>query len=282
MNKTFLILKQYILIFVGALIASVGLEIFLIPNNIIDGGVTGVSIISGYLTGYPVGVFIFVLNLPFVVIGYKYIGKSFTASTFFAITCLSVMITLLHPVPGLTKDLLLAAVFGGIFLGIGTGLIIRYGGSLDGTEIVAILLDKRTGFTVGEVVLFFNIFILSSAGLVFGWDRAMYSLLAYLLAFKVIDITIEGVDGTKAVLIVSQRAEIIAEELMSRLGRGVTFFQGRGAFSGQSRMIIYSIISRLEIAKMKSIVSEIDSNAFVSIFDVHEVLGGTLHKRKQL
>ncbi|MEO5359053.1 MAG: YitT family protein [Nitrospirota bacterium] len=282
MNKILAILKQYILIFVGALIASVGLEIFLIPNNIIDGGVTGVSIISGYLTGFPVGGFIFVLNLPFVVIGYKYIGKSFTASTFFAITCLSVMITLLHPVPGLTKDLLLAAVFGGIFLGIGTGLIIRYGGSLDGTEIVAILLDKKTGFTVGEVVLFFNIFILSGAGLVFGWDRAMYSLLAYLLAFKVIDITIEGVDGTKAVLIVSQRAEIIAEELMSRLGRGVTFFQGRGAFSGQSRMIIYSIISRLEIAKLKSIVSEIDSNAFVSIFDVHEVLGGTLHKRKHL
>ncbi len=232
MRKVFLILKKYILLLIGAVIASVGLKMFLIPNNIIDGGITGISIISGYLSGKPVGVFIFCLNLPFLVIGYKYIGRDFTISSFFAIICLSIIVSVLHPITGITKDLLLASVFGGILLGIGTGLIIRYGGSLDGTEIIAIILDKKTGFTVGEVVLFFNIFILSSAGLVFGWDRAMYSLLAYLLAFKLIDITIEGIDETKSIMIMSDKAEEIADVLIEWI-EGLLFFRAKEGIQGR-------------------------------------------------
>lgn len=279
-SKKFLkIIKKYSLLFIGALISAVGLEIFLIPNQVIDGGVVGVSIMLGYITNLPIGLFIFFLNLPFLTIGYKQIGKSFALATFFSIAALSVMVTILHPIPGLTKDLLLATVFGGLILGIGVGLIIRYGGSLDGTEIVAVILDKRTGFSVGEIVLFFNLFILSSAGLVFGWDRAMYSLLAYFIAYKMIDVTIAGLDEAKAVLIVSDKSEEIAKVLLARLGRGVTLLEGKGAYTGESKTILYSIISRLEISKLKTIVSEIDDIAFVIITDVHEAMGGIIPKK---
>ncbi len=271
--------KKYSLLLLGAVIASVGLEIFLIPNQVIDGGVVGISIMLGYITHLPIGLFIFFLNLPFLTIGYKQIGKSFAIATLFSITILSIMVSVLHPIPGLTKDLLLATVFGGLILGIGVGIIIRYGGSLDGTEIVAIIFDKRTGFSVGEIVLFFNLFILSSAGLVFGWDRAMYSLLAYFIAYKMIDITIAGLDEAKAALIISDKSEEIAKVLLARLGRGVTCLEGKGAYTGESKTILYSIISRLEISKLKTIISEIDDKAFVVITDVHEAMGGIIPKK---
>lgn len=272
-------IKKYILIFIGSVLAAVGLEIFLIPNQIIDGGVIGISIIASFLTKFPVGLFIFILNIPFLIIGYKQIGKTFAISTLFAVTSLSVWVSVLHPIPGLTKDVLLAAVFGGIILGIGVGLIIRYGGSLDGTEIVAIILDKRSGFSVGEIIMFFNIFILSSAGLVFGWDKAMYSLIAYFIAFKIIDITVQGLNESKAVFIVSDHAEEIVEVLMARLGRGVTVLQAKGGYSGEPKSVLYTVLTRLEIAKLKSIINAIDENAFVTINDVYEVMEGKNSKR---
>ena len=273
------ILKKYLFLLLGSILASIGLEEFLVPNNIIDGGIVGISIISSYFTKLPLGAFIFALNLPFLVVGYKQIGKTFVISTLFSITTLSIGVTILHPIPGITNDILLAAVFGGIILGLGVGLIIRYGGSLDGTEIVAIILDKRTGFTVGEIVMFFNLFILSSAGFFFGWDKAMYSLIAYFIAFKVIDMTIEGLDETKEVMIISDHPEEIAEVLMARLGRGVTFLEGRGGYSGEAKYVLYTLISRLEIAKLKAIIDDIDENAFVTISDVHEVMGGRFKKK---
>lgn len=270
---------KYLFLFIGSILAAVGLEIFLIPNNIIDGGVVGISIMLSYLSNYPLGLFIFFLNIPFLILGYKHIGKTFVLSTLFSISSLSVWVTVLHPIPGLTEDLMLAAVFGGIILGIGVGLIIRYGGSLDGTEIIAIILDKRTGFSVGEIVMFFNLFILTSAGLIFGWDKAMYSLIAYFIAFKMIDITIEGLEETKAVIVISERSEIIAEKVMARLGRGVTFLNGKGAYSGEERAVLYLVVTRLEIAKLKNIIDEIDDSAFVTISEVHEVMGGHVKKR---
>ncbi|RNC29452.1 MAG: hypothetical protein AWM53_00450 [Candidatus Dichloromethanomonas elyunquensis] len=272
-------LKKYAFLFIGPVLASIGLEIFLIPNNIVDGGITGISIMASHLTKLPLGAFIFTLNIPFFILGYYQIGKTFVLSTLFSITILSIGVSILQPVPGLTNDTLLAAVFGGIILGIGVGIVVRYGGSLDGTEVVAIVTTKRTGFSVGEVVLFFNIFILSSAGLLFGWDRAMYSLIAYIIAFKVIDLTIEGLDESKAVMIVTEKTDEIAKVLLARLGRGVTFLEGRGGYTGQTKGVIYSVITRLEIAKLKSIIDEIDEDAFVTIHDVHEVIGGRLKKR---
>lgn len=275
--KTYL--YNYTMMLVGALLVAIGLEEFLVPNQIIDGGVVGISIMISHLTGVPLGAFLVVLNLPFLYLGYMQIGKTFTFSTLYSVLWLAFWVSVLHPVPQLTDDLFLAAVFGGITVGLGVGIIIRYGGSLDGTEIVAIILDKKSGFSVGEIVMFFNLFILGSAGLVFTWDKAMYSLVAYFIAFKVIDVTIEGLDESKGVMIVSDNPDEIADALMARLGRGVTILHGEGGYSGTQKKVLYSVITRLEIAKLKSIIYEKDENAFVTIHEVHDVLGGRVKKR---
>lgn len=278
-HPLFRLAKKYIMLFFGSIIAAVGLEIFLVPNNIIDGGIVGISIMSAHLSRLPLSLFLIIFNLPFLYLGYKQIGKSFALSTLFSIVSLSYWVSVLQPIPGLTNDLFLAAIFGGIIVGIGVGLIIRYGGSLDGTEIIAILLDKRTGFSVGEIIMFFNLFILTSAGLVFTWDKAMYSLVAYFIAFKVIDTVIEGLDESKAVLIVSDKPDDIADALMARLGRGVTILHGEGGYSKDKKHVLYSVITRLEMAKLKSIIDEIDESAFVTINDVHDVMGGRFKKK---
>lgn len=180
-------LKKGAVLSSGSLIAAVALELLLVPNFITDGGIVGISIVSSYITNVPLGVLIFIFNMPFLIYGYTKLGKKFIISTLFSVTVLSLGVTVLHLVPVITSDTLLASVFGGIILGTGVGLVIQNGGSLDGTEIIAIIISKRTGFSVGEIVLFFNLFILSSSGLFFGWDMAMYSLLTYFIAVKVID-----------------------------------------------------------------------------------------------
>lgn len=272
------IVKRGVFIFVGAVLVAVGLELFLVPNQVIDGGIVGVSIIFSYLTGGALGLFLFFLNLPFLILGYKQIGKTFAISTLFGITILSLATALLHPVPVLTKEPLLAAVFGGIAVGIGVGMVIRNGGSLDGTEIVAILFAKKFPFSVGEVVMFFNIFILGSAGFVFNWDRAMYSLIAYFIAFKMIDVTIEGFDESKSIWIISDFHKEIGDALLHRLGRGVTYLIGEGGFSGDDKKVIFTVITRLEEAKLRSIVEEIDPSAFLAIANIHDVKGGRFKK----
>lgn len=278
-NTKLVLLKRYVFIFLGSILAAVGLEIFLVPNQIIDGGIVGLSIMVSHVTGLPLGLFIIALNLPFLYLGYMQIGKSFTLSTLFAVVSLAYWVSFFHPIPELTHDLFLAAVFGGIIVGVGVGVIIRNGGSLDGTEIVAIIMDKRTGFSVGEIVMFFNLFILTSAGLVFSWDKAMYSLVAYFVAFKIIDVTIEGLDESKGVMIVTDNPDEIADALMARLGRGVTVLHGQGGFTGEPKKVLYSVITRLEIAKLKSIVNEKDEGAFVTIHEVHDVMGGRVKKK---
>lgn len=273
------ILKRAIFIFLGAVLVSVGLELFLVPNEVIDGGIVGISIILSHLTGINIGLFLFFLNIPFFILGYKQIGKTFAISTIFGVTVLSIGTALLHPIPVVTKDPLLAAVFGGIAIGIGVGLVVRYGGSLDGTEIVGILVNKKSPFSVGETVMFFNLFILSSAGPVFGWDHAMYSLIAYFIAYKVIDITIEGLDESRAVWIISDRYREIGSALVARLGRGVTYLNGEGGYSGEDKKVIYCIITRLEEAKLRTIVEEYDDNAFLAIGRIHDVKGGQFKKK---
>ena len=278
-KKIFRIITKYGFLLFGAALASIGLEIFLIPNHVIDGGITGISIILSYFTKIPLGAFILALNLPFLVFGYNQIGKTFVFSTLFSLACLSIGVTVLHPIAGLTHDVFLASVFGGMILGVGVGLIIRYGGSLDGTEIVAIVLDKKSAFSVGEIVMFFNVFILGSAGLFFGWDKAMYSMVAYFIAYKVIDLTVEGLDESKSVMIISEKPEEIAVVITARLGRGVTFIQGKGGYTGESKDILYAVVTRLEVAKLKTIIKEIDEEAFVTVSGVHEVMGGRFKKR---
>lgn len=275
-NVVLRVLYKMIAIAFGAALASIGLEIFLIPNNIIDGGIVGISIMASYLSGIPIAVFLIALNLPFLYWGYSQIGKTFALSTLFGVFCLSVGVSVLHPVPGVTEDYILAALFGGVILGAGVGLIIRSGGSLDGTEIIAIIFDRRTSFTVGEIVMFFNLFILSSAGIVFGWDYAMYSLIAYFVAFKTIDITIDGLNETKGVLILSDYYEDISEAIRDRLGREYTIFQSID--DGNRTFIIFAVVTRLEIAKLKEIVVGFDRNALIAITSV-EVEGKRFRKK---
>jgi uncharacterized membrane-anchored protein YitT (DUF2179 family) len=277
-NDVFSIISRVFFMMLGSVLAAVGLEIFLIPNNVIDGGVTGISIITSQFINLPLGVFVLILNLPFLIVGYKQIGKTFALSTLFAIICLSIGVSVFHPIPGITQDVLLATIFGGIILGAGVGLIIRNGGSLDGTEIIAIILDRKTSFSVGEIVMFFNLFILGGSGLVFGWDRAMYSLIAYFIAFKTIDITVEGLNESKSVIVVSEKNNDISEALMSRLGRGITLLHGEGAYKGGSTNVIYVVVSRLEIAKLKSIVHGFDENALISVASV-EATGKSYGKK---
>lgn len=272
-------IKKYLVLIIGSLIYSAGLEIFLVPNNIIDGGIVGISIMASYLTGIPFGVYMLVLNLPFLYLGYKQIGKTFAISTIISIIALSIFSEFLEPVPQITQDYFLAAIFGGIIAGAGVGLVIRQGGSLDGTEITAIILDRKTSFSVGEVVMFFNLFILGAAGFVFGWDKAMYSLVAYFIISKMIDVVLKGLDESYAVMIVSDEYEEIADALMHRLGRGVTYLHGQGAYTGDDKQVLYCVVTRLEVVKLKEIALEKDETAFVTINLVHDIVGGRFKKK---
>ena len=270
--------KKYIQLCVGAFIASLGLELFLIPNEVIDGGVVGLSIMAQYVTGLPLGTFLIAFNIPFLWLAYKQIGKSFVISTICAIIFLSIWSEVVSEYPRVTNDPFLAAIFGGIIDGLGVGLIMRAGGSLDGTEIVAIIVDKKTIWSVGEVVMFINLFILSGAGLLFGWDKAMYSLFAYFVIAKMIDVVIKGLDEMYAIMIVSNEPYTLTNELNEKLGRGVTLLHGEGGYTHQSKEILYCVVTRLEVDKLKGIVRDIDEHAFVTIHPVNDIVGGRFKK----
>ena len=266
---------QWVQLFIGATIASIGLELFLIPNQVIDGGVVGLSIMGHFMMdGVPFGVFLVILNLPFLYIGYKHIGKNFAVSTVVAVIMLSFCSEYAATFPKVTNDPFLAAIFGGIVDGIGVGIIMRAGGSLDGTEIVAIIADKHSPFSVGEVVMFINLFILSGAGLLFGWDKAMYSLVAYFVIAKMIDVVTKGFDETYAVMIVTKDPIEVTDELNRQLGRGVTILHGQGGYTKLPKEILYCVVNRLEVTKVKDIVLSMDENAFVTINSVYDIVGG--------
>ena len=278
-RKASFYIKKYLMIFVGAVIAAFGLEEFLIPNNVIDGGIVGISIMLETITGMSLGVFLVLLNIPFLFMGYKQIGKNFAIATLVAICFLAVWSEIFEPLQKVTDDPFLAAIFGGIIDGLGVGLIIRAGGSLDGTEIVAIIMDKKSVFSVGEVVMFINLFILSSAGLLYGWDKAMYSLVAYFVISKMIDVVIKGLDESYAVMIVTNAHEEITSALNDRLGRGVTLLHGAGGYTGESKEVLYCVVTRLEVDKLKEIVLDKDESAFVTINAVHDIVGGRFKKK---
>ncbi|NHM33031.1 YitT family protein [Bacillus sp. C11] len=258
---------------------ATGLEIFLVPNSVIDGGITGISIMLAHIFGLPLGVFIFILNLPFFYLGYKQIGKTFALSTICGIIVLSFFTSLFYPIPAFTDDILLATIFGGMILGVGVGLVIRYGGALDGTEILAIVVNKKIPFSVGEIVMFMNIFILGAAGFVFSWDRAMYSILAYVIAAKTIDTVVDGLEQSKSVWVISEKNREIGEAILSRLGRGVTYLEGEGAYSGDNTKVVFCVITRLEESKLISVIDDIDPSAFLAIADIAEVRGGRFKKK---
>ena len=273
------IIQNYIMIIIGALIFAYGLEAFLVPNKVIDGGVTGISLILEELTHINFSIFLVVLNVPFLFIGYKQIGKSFTFQSLFGIILAALFTELFHNVQPVTDQPLLAAIFGGIVLGLGVGLVLRNNGALDGTEILATLISSKGSFSVGQIVMFFNVFILGSAGFVFSINSTFYSLIAYYIAFRMIDIVVVGMNESKAVWIISDEYEEISAAIRDRLGRTVTFFHGEGGYSGETRKIIYCVITRLEEAKLKAIVRNFDPSAFLAMSDISDVRGGQFKKK---
>ena len=269
------ILRNMFFLTLGPFIAAFALDVFLVPKNIIDGGIVGISIILSYLTKLNLGLLIFVINIPFFLLAFSKIGKKFVIQTFYAIGMLSLFLNMFsmynHPT---SHDLLLSTVFGGIVLGTGVGLVLKNEGSLDGTEIMSLVLSKKFGFSVGEWIMTFNVFIYGASGLVFGWNRAMYAVLTYFIAFRVIDIVLEGLNSAKSIRVISDKAHEIGDELLEKLDLGVTYIKGVGAYSGAEKTIIYCVVSRLEMARMKEIIKNIDPSAFISVVDVHEAYGG--------
>lgn len=271
---------SFLLITLGATLAAIALEIFLVPNNIIDGGIIGISIMISYITKVKLSILTFVLNIPFLILGYKQLGKSFLIKAAYAMLVFSVLLEQFKPVPELTNDILLATVFGGLLLGIGVGFVIKFGACLDGTEVVAILINKKTSFSVGQVVMFLNFFIYSTSGLLFGWDRALYSILTYFITFKIIDMVSEGFEQAKAAMIITNHGEEIANSIYKHLGRTVTMLEGEGLISGK-KVVLYAVVTRIEIPELKRIVAADDYSAFVTITDVNEIVGKHIKKKKE-
>ncbi|MCA0986064.1 YitT family protein [Guptibacillus algicola] len=271
-SKTHLIYRL-LMIMIGAFLAAASIELFLVPNQLIDGGIIGVSLILDHITPFNFAVLVIILNLPFMYYGYKQIGKTFAFSTLFGIIGLAAFETLLHHTEPFTNEPILGTVFGGLTLGVGVGLVIRHGGSMDGTEILGILLTKKLPFSIGEFVMFVNIFIFIWAGFVFSWENAMYSVMAYYIAFKTIDTVIQGLDETKAVLIVSDAYEEISNAILDRLGRGTTKLIGKGGYTDEEKEVIYVVITRLEVTKLKGVIYDIDDHAFITIMNTQETRG---------
>ncbi len=269
--------KNIIFLTVGAMITAFALESFLVPNNIIDGGVIGISMIVSHMTKWNLGLLILILNTPFIIMAFKKMGGKFVVQTAFANIILAVFLNIFHHYK-VTHDLLLATVFGGIILGLGVGIILKHEGSLDGTEMLSLVVSKKLGVSVGEFIMGINVFIYFVAGKVFSWESAMYSIMTYFIASKVIDTVMEGFNSSKSVRIISDNASAIGEQLIERLDISVTYLQGIGGYTGQDKDLIYCVISRLELPKMIDIIKEIDPKAFVSVVDVHEVYGGRFRK----
>jgi len=277
------LLKDSFLIILGILSAGFGLEGFLIPNSFIDGGVTGISMLASELTKYPLPLLIILINIPFVILGFTQIGKAFAIKSIVAITGLALAITFIH-FPVITSDKLLIAVFGGFFIGAGIGFTIRGGGVLDGTEVLAIYLGKRTGLTIGDIILVFNIIIFSFAAYLLSMEAALYSILTYLAASKTVDFVITGVEEYTGITIVSSHSEEIRLMIIEKLGRGVTIYNGKRGFGKNGDNlnctdIIYTVISRLEIAKLQTEVDKIDPNAFIVMTRIKDTKGGMIKKR---
>ncbi|MEW8969875.1 MAG: YitT family protein [Mesobacillus sp.] len=264
---------------IGAIIAAFGLDMFLVPNAILDGGVIGLSIIAAELTNISMSIFLIVFNLPFLYIGYRRMGLKFTLRTLYGVIILSGATAYLHHFDPVTDDLFLATIIGAVILGTGVGLVIRAGGALDGTEIIAILVSKKRTVSVGQIVMVMNLFIfILAALLVFSWETAMYSIITYFIAFKMIDVVVEGMEELKSVTIISDVPEEIAEALLKQLGRGMTYIQGQGVFSNEPKKIIYTIVSRIELSTLRSVVDDIDPNALVAIENVADVSGSNFDK----
>ena len=266
------------MIMLGAACAAFSVECFLLHNTILDGGVTGVSMIIGKLSGIPLSILIVVINIPFFFVGYKALGKRFLFRGLLAILLFSSLLEVFSGIGYATESKLLAVVFGGVLLGIGVGTVLRFGGCLDGTEIAAMLLSKKVSVSTGGIIFIINIIIYSVAGFCFSWQSAMFSLLTYFITFKIIDLVEVGLEQAKAAMIITDNADELADSIYRRLGRTCTFISAEGLVSGSKKTVLYCVITRVEVSELKRIISESDVSAFVTISEVSEILGNHIKK----
>ncbi|MEE9430353.1 MAG: YitT family protein [Melioribacteraceae bacterium] len=275
--------RETIFILIGIVSAGFGLKGFLLPNYFIDGGAMGISLLISETTGVSLSILIIVINLPFLILGYSQIGKQFTLKSIVAIVGLALIVHFV-PYPLITSDKLLIAIFGGFFLGVGIGMAIRGGSVIDGTEVLAIYLSKKTGLTIGDVVLIFNLIIFSFGAYILSIEIALYAILTYLAASKTIDFVIEGIEEYTGITIISDNSEKIRFMITEELGRGVTIYAGKSGYGKISNTlkqidIVYTVVTRLEITRLLKEIDKIDTDAFITMNSIKDTKGGMIKKR---
>ena len=280
--KVFRIFEEYFLLLLGIAVAGFGLEGFLIPNGFIDGGITGISLLISFLTPISISLLLFLFNIPFIILAKRQIGKNFAFKAFLAILVLAASLAIIN-YPVITSDKLLVAIFGGVLLGAGIGLAVRGGGGLDGTEILSIYLNRKINLTVGEIIFIINIIIFSFAAIFLGIESALYSVLTYLSASKMVDFIIQGIEEYIGVTIISEKSEEIRKKIVMDLGKGVTIYSGKRGYSykgeGKKVDILFTVVTRLEVLKVKNEILAIDSHAVVIEQSIKDARGGVIKKR---
>ena len=274
---------KWVLVVIGILLAAFGLKGFLLPNGFIDGGVTGLALLANHITHVPVSIWLILFNIPFIFIGMHQIGKRFAANTLIAVIGLALVIYFFD-FPVITNDKLLISIFGGFFLGAGIGLAIRGGCVLDGTEIIAVYINRKSVFSIGDIILLINVAIFGIAAFILGIEAALYSILTYLSASKTVDFIIQGIEEYTGVTIVSARSKDIREAIITELGRGVTIYKGERGYGGNIYAdkdidIIFTVVTRLEVSKVKEVVKQIDRKAFMVMNVITETNGGIIKRR---
>ncbi|PWG80141.1 YitT family protein [Pararcticibacter amylolyticus] len=276
-------LAKVLFVVTGVLLAAFGLKGFLVPNQFIDGGVTGISLLANHITGVPVSVWLLVFNAPFIFLGLRQIGKSFAVFTLFAVVGLSTVI-FLFDFPVITHDKLLISIFGGFFLGAGIGFAMRGGCVLDGTEIIAVYINRKSVFSIGDIIMIINVAIFICAAFILGIESALYSILTYLSASKTVDFIIQGIEEYTGVTIISSKSKEIKEAITTNLKRGVTVYKGERGYGGNLYSdkeidIIFTVVTRLEVSKVKDVVKLIDRKAFMVMNVITETNGGLIKRR---
>ncbi len=272
------IIKDSFLIILGVLAAGFGLKGFLLPNMFLDGGAMGISLILTKLTLIPLSVLIVAVNIPFLIMGRYSIGKQFAVRSIIAIILLAVTVQFI-PFPVVTEDKLLIAVFGGFFLGLGIGLAIRGGSVIDGTEVLAVFLSRKTSLTIGDIILIFNVMIFGVAAYVFTVEISLYAMLTYLAASKTVDFVVSGIEEYVGVTIISDKSDEIRTAIIEKMGRGCTIYNGKRGHTMKETEIVYTLITRLELAKLHTELDKIDKNAFIVMHSIKDAKGGMIKKR---
>lgn len=276
------IIKGFVLITLGIFSAAFGLKSFLLPTGFVDGGITGISLLVNKVTGLPLSLVLVCINIPFILFAYSQVGKRFAVRSIVSIVGLALVLAAV-PFPMITSDKLLVSVFGGFFLGAGIGLSMRGGAVLDGTEILAIYTSRKLGLTIGDVIIVFNVIIFLSAIAVLKIEYALYSMVTYFIASKTVDFIVEGVEEYIGVTIISSKHEAIRKMIIEQLGRGVTIYPATGGYGTHGHTknysVVYTIITRLEIVRLRKEIDEIDANAFMVMTSVRDIKGGMIKKR---